>query len=72
MSDSFRKKADQVVATFREHLGNSQIEISNNDYEVLSNLIAAAIADELSETADDIGAIVTRIHKAIEKPDLAL
>ena len=72
MSDSFRKKADQVVATFREHLGNSQSGITNNDYEVLSNLIAAAIADELSATANDIEAIVTRIHRAIEKPELGL
>ena len=72
MSDNFREKADQVVATFKQHLGKAQSDISGNDYEVLSNLVAAAIADELSATADDIEAIVTRIHKAVEKPDLGL
>lgn len=72
MSENFREKANQVVEQFKDHLGNSRSSISSNDYEALSNLVSAAIAEELTESADEMEAIVHRIRKAVEKPDLGL
>ena len=73
MSDYINKKAENIVERFKQSLNeNIRNEISQSDYDRLSELIVAGMVEELSEVSTEIDMLAKKLRSTIEKPDMAL
>ena len=73
MSDNMNKKAENIVERFKQSLNeNIRNEISQSDYDRLSEIIVAGMVEEISEVSTEIDMLAKKLRSTIEKPDMAL
>lgn len=73
MSQDIQQAAAKVVALFKKELNQQSSScLSENDYELLRDMISLAISAERTANAELLERIAAKIKSGIEKPDLDL
>lgn len=73
MRQDTHNSASKVVELFKQEINsNSRKCLSNNDYERLTELITAAIAEDRNSTAELLERIASKIKSGTERFDLDL
>jgi hypothetical protein len=73
MTDHHQERAERLVSSFQARLGEELCgTIGDEAFELLTQLVRQAIAEELAAAADRVEEVAREIRAEVERPELGL